>query len=205
MESHKSNQITLIKYQEEDKATSELELENSEFLRKLDEIASEKILTDSQAIYRISPVVIADKSHGNFVYPKLRVQDLDEALAYSKEIDISTDYNSVKQKFDLKEAMNAATGEAASQLELESESNFLDVVDPNLDINDSEIISIKKPENEEDPRKHLDKFNLFKGFSYAYDPLNTKSRMNYDDDYENCEVEFFSADTQIKDLLDINL
>ena len=204
MESQTGKSITLIKYQEEEGEKDLNELE-AEFLKRLDEMASEKIITDSQAIYRISPVVISDSYDENFVYPKLKVQNLDEALAYSKEIDISTDYNSVKQRFDLKEAMYAATGEAASQLEIESESNFLDVMDPTLDINDTDIVGLKKPENDEDPRKDLDKFNLFKGFTYAYDPLNTKSKINYDEDYENCKVEFFSADTQIKDLLNINL
>lgn len=193
--------LTLIKYQEENNPIPDTQEE-----KKLESIASEKILTESQAIYRISPVLIVDKSHG-MVYPKLKVENLDEALEYSKEINTTTDYNTLKQKFDLKEAMNLAytTQEGMSQLEIESESNFLDVVDPKFDISNTEYTSIKKPENEEDPRKHLDKFNLIKGFTYAFDPLNTKSRMNYDEDFDNCEVEFFSAETQLKDLLDIKL
>jgi hypothetical protein len=197
--------LTLIKFKEEDSTVPDTSIDNLEE-RKIDSIASEKIITESQAMYRISPVLIVDKSNG-FVYPKIKVENLDEALEYSKGIDSSTDYNSVKQKFNLKEAMNLAFSSQGgmSQIDLESESNFLDVVDPNFDINNSEFTIIKKPENEEDPRKHLDKFNLIKGFTYAYDPLNTKSKMNYDEDYDNCQIEFFSAETQIKDLLDINI
>jgi hypothetical protein len=202
--SRQKTQMTLIKFQE-DKTNPETSSSSLEE-KKLDSLASEKILTESQAIYRISPVLIVDKSHG-FVYPKLNVENLDEAIEYSKEINTSTDYNSVKQKFDLKEAMSMAYNSlgAMSHLEIESESNFLDVVDPTHEISNLEYTFLQKPENEEDPRKHLDKFNLLKGFNYAYDPLNTKSKLNYDEDYDNCEVEFFSAETQIKDLLDINL
>ena len=194
-----SDSITLIKHMDEDKTNTTA----SQNDRKLEEIAKEKVFTDSQAIYRISPVLATNTSTG-FVYPKIKVDNLDEALMYSREIDTTSDYNVTKTKFELREALSAYNSEAVSNLEIDCESNFLDAVEPNFDMK-SVITRIQQPENEDDPRKNLDKFNLFKAYTYASDPLNTKTHFKHDANYENCEVEFFSVDTQIKDLLDINL
>ena len=191
--------VTLIKHIDEDKTNTS----TSENDRKLEEIANLKVFTDSQAIYRISPVLATNTSTG-FVYPKIKVDNLDEAIAYSREIDTTTDYNVTKTKFELRDALSAYNSEAVSHLEIDCESNYLDAVEPNFDLN-SVITKVQRPENEDDPRKNLDKYNLFKAYTYASDPLNTKTHFKHDGNYENCEVEFFSVDTQIKDLLDINL
>jgi len=132
--------------------------------------------TFSQAIYRISPLVVYS-GHDEFVKPKIKIvsEEIDE---YKFESD---------NKFE-DEFVDVSKNDLIS----------------NEEENISNKIEIKIPD-EDEPRKNLDKFNFFRGFQFAFDPYNFKSELNDEEDLtDDLSMNFTGADCFIENLLGIN-
>jgi hypothetical protein len=184
-------------YYKEDSAQVE-----SDVIKSLSNEIKSNSSTNSQAIYRISPVVV-NKGTRDFFYPKVKLtqEDLNERK-YSK-VESDGHSHEIQNKFDVKENVFGREPNPNEQ----SQSNFVEVSDPEFDAQKShEVVDteIKKPEDEEDGRKHLDKFNLLNGFRFVNDPFNLKSKITYEEDYTEAEVESESMDQRIKTLFGIN-
>ena len=112
-------------------------------------------------------------------------------------------FKPLQNSFDVKENIFGREPNPNEQ----SHSNFVEVCDPEFDAEKSEEVidlEIKKPEDEEVGRKHLDKFNLLNGFRFANDPFNLKSKISFEEDYTETEVESDNIDNRIKNLFGIN-
>ena len=157
--------------------------------------------TNSQAVYRISPVVICEKSK-ELIYPKVKVVEEDLKAYEKNKVNLKEDEKNIKHKFDVKENV---FGKEVNVREA-TESNFIEVVDPAYDGEEHDHVDgeIKKPEDEEDQSKHLDKFNLLKAFRFVNDPFNLKTEFTYDEDYHNTELNFEAVDKRIENLFGIN-
>jgi hypothetical protein len=152
--------------------------------------------TDSQAIYRISPVLILEKGK-ELVYPKVKIQEKDLQNFEKNKIDLKSDEKEIKNKFEVKENIFNKEPQANEACD----SNFIDIVDAEQE--DNLEFEIKKPEDEEDQRKHLDKYNLFKAFNFVNDKSNLKSDLTTDDDYLETQITFDSIDNRLEKIFGI--
>ena len=195
-------------YYKDEVATSAEGDENTNIHNLLDDNVSKLIAvsqnhksTNSQAVYRISPVVIYKNSHKeNFVYPKVKVEG-DQDLEGKSKINPHEDSHVIKNRFEAKDSVFGKVPEAKEQ----SSSNFLEVVDPeyNESSNKEFDCEIKKQQDEDEGRKHLDKFNLLRGFQFAFDPFNNRSNLNYEEDYTESNLEFESVDVRLENIFGI--
>jgi hypothetical protein len=149
--------------------------------------------TESQAIYRISPVVI--QSHDKFVFPKVKVSgQKDFTLSHHKSLS-KFEIAQVKNKFEAKENVFGTVKAHENQ-----HSDFLDVVDGEKQRDESTLTKLQKPEDEEDGRKHLDKYNLLKAFKFVFDPYDSKIELNNEEDYSESNLQFASVDDKFESL-----
>jgi hypothetical protein len=184
-------------YYKEDSSQNE-----SDVIKKLSSEIKSSTCTNSQGIYRISPVVV-NIGNKDFFYPKVKLTQ--EDVIEKKHSKCGSDGHSheIQNRFDVKENIFGREPNPNEQ----SHSNFVEVCDPEFDAEKSEEVidvEIKKPEDEEDGRKHLDKFNLLNGFRFANDPFNLKSKISFEEDYTETEVESDNIDNRIKNLFGIN-
>lgn len=193
--------VELIYFKDLDTANDE----NVETLKSSVFSNQKNVETSSQAIYRISPVVVMKydkKGHKNhfdhLIYPKIKVTPEDMADKNNFKFNAEVDRKTMKNKWEVKlDVFNKDVSSAHEQ----PDSNFVDVVDADNVTND---IDLKTPEEEDDPRKHLDKFNLFRGFQFSMDPFNIRSDLTYEDNYDNCEVKFDSVGKRVEELFGIS-
>ncbi len=184
-------------YYREDSAQVE-----SDFIKNLSKEIKSNTCTSSQGIYRISPVVV-NIGTKDFFYPKVKLTQ--EDINDKKHLKCVSGGHSheIQNSFDVKENVFGREPNPNEQ----TQSNFVEVCDPEFDAEKSQEVidaEIKKPEDEEDGRKHLDKFNLFNGFRFTNDPFNLKSKISYEEDYTETEVESETMDSRIKNLFGIN-
>jgi hypothetical protein len=194
MKKEGSNNIALIFKDESDEA---LDHSSQNFLNKACEnkdtkiIKEEAIITSNLSISKISPVIILEKNK-SLKYPKVKVtiDELDQIVSSQRNINIEQDLKNIQNKFDPKK----------------SEENMKDEIDKDENSNDDDKhIKLLEPEDEEDPRKNLDKYNLFKGFVYAFDPFNTRSHLENEDDVDNFDVNFDTMENRLKEMFGIKI
>jgi hypothetical protein len=170
------------------------------------------IQTSSQAVYRISPVLLTKVSDSSFVYPKIKLSTAEDSDVINKhiidgidKIDSTSDKTQVKEKFSLKEDVFNYDKNHHDKL---LESNIIEIVQSNItngeEVHD-EFTSIKKPTEEDDQRKNMDKYNLLRGFSFAYDPYSNYSKIDYDEDNFESEIKFEKVEDKLERILGIKI
>jgi hypothetical protein len=177
---------------------------DSQLVSSLIKESKSQSCTNSQAVYRISPLIIAKGSNNkDFVYPKVKLQD-DDAISKGPFTHTFDDlhHHEIQNKFDARDNVFGKEPNFKEQ----TESNFLGVVDPEFDGETKEEIDaeVKTPEDEDDARKHLDKLNFLKGFRFVNDPFNSKSALTFEEDYRDAEVTVEGIDKRIENLFGIN-
>ncbi len=153
--------------------------------------------TDSQAIYRISPVLI--NSQDGFVYPKVKLLNKEDLHSCSLIAQSKIEIAQVKNKFEAKE--NVFGNKVGSNEK--THSDFLDVV-CGEDVEQKEDIDLKKPEDEDEGRKHFDKYNLLKAFKFVMDPYGSKAELNHEDDFTESNLQFESVASKMESLFGLN-
>jgi hypothetical protein len=127
--------------------------------------------TSSQAIYRISPVLIKEETGIYYTINKTTKESSSKLNNIKKEM--------FWNKYETKEDDIGPT-------------NIIDeIIEP---------IEVKQAEEEDQPRKFLDKDNLIKSFLFAFDPLSVAE---YDEEDESSEVRFENINDRLEKLFDI--
>ena len=152
------------------------------------------ILTNSQAIYRISPIYLNKINNKEEVlYPKVKI-------------------NSISNEQDFENLIFKAKNERSKDIKLDIENIEdltldRDILDINFNLNNTSNdlnLEIKKPEDETDTRKYFDKFNLLQGFLIVNDPYNIKSRLIYDqNELTESELKFENLNDRLENLFQI--
>jgi hypothetical protein len=150
--------------------------------------------TDSQAIYRISPVAI--QSLDKFIFPKVKVSSQKDFPSTHSQPLSKIEIAQIKNKFEAKENVFGSSVKANENVK----SDFLDVVAGSSQEERDEYTKLQKPDEDEDGRKHLDKYNLLKAFKFVYDPYHSKIELNNEEDYSESNLEFASVDKKIESL-----
>jgi hypothetical protein len=146
------------------------------------------LTTNSQAIYRISPTIVK-KTKNNFAYPKIKINENDN-LNYSTST--TDEENKLNLKFERTEDKIID-----DNLKLE---NYLSNTDKDMIIGE---IEIKKPDEDTDTRKYLDRYNLLRSFLFSMDPYNNISHLEGDENDE-ATLTFETLKDRLSNLFDIN-
>lgn len=145
------------------------------------------LITNSQAIYRISPVYLVkqntninnkkDNLTSNlYQFPKVKITSIGNEEDFVNQVikgenDKNFNKEELNEKFLAHENDNIANyNEGTSIIDIDFKYDTL------VDLN-STIKELKKPEDETDARKYLDEFNLLQGFIISNDPYNIKSKL----------------------------
>lgn len=173
--------VTLIYYKDENSANTE------ELIKKLN--PSTTLATGAQSVYRISPVIIQNEK-SQLVYPSVCVNS-EIGLISNEHIKIKEDEKVVKKKYEHSDFDSAL-----------KTANYMSNTTKEMIVN---AIDLKKPDEDTDTRKFLDKYNLLRGFHFAMDPYNNKSHLEGEDNEGETEsdLKFHSLNERLEELFDI--
>jgi hypothetical protein len=138
--------------------------------------------TSSQAIYRISPIII--KEDNNICFPIISADDTN-----SHNIKSIIKDNFI-EKFNLSDDQR-----------FDNDYKLIKIA-TNLN-KDDDYIQLREPEDEDEPRKYYDKFNLFQSFYFSSDPLGNKSE--FVDEEETCEIKFETMEDKFSRIFNITV
>jgi hypothetical protein len=163
-----SNNIRLLHIKDEEKNIEEIK----KGANKINE-------TNSQAIYRISPILI--KEDNGLSFPLISAENTHKHNLikenYVEKFSLSED-----QKFENDyKLINIATNKG-------SEDNH---------------IELRLPEDEEEPRKYYDKYNLYNAFYFSCDPLSSKSE--FIDEDEEIVIKYESIEDKLTRIFGITV
>ncbi len=177
----------LIYYKEEEEPAQEIKK-----MYKVNKIQP----TNSNAVYRVSPVVVYGKGH--IVIPKVKIGSNPMA---SGNITQSVGENYIKEdKLDKPDGLKDKFLVTSSNMAAEDKTN---IKDDNLDSDESEgKIEIKKGDED---RKNCDMFNLYRGFQYAFDPFHMRSSDLDNEEDNSPELNFESVNSKIESLFGISI
>lgn len=171
----------LLSYQENENEEAEKLFKNIKDNKQIQKL--EKIITTSQAVYRISPILLKDKN--NISYPTLMVPHNENELAEVIEKIAKEDFNDIKNKNFVSNNQN---GEKDIDKDEENKENLYEIKSPDED-------DIK-------PRAPLDKHNLVRSFCITMDTY--KDRVEFDDeDEENPDIIVENLEEKLNNLFDI--
>lgn len=178
-----ASDVTLIYYKDMD----------NENIEKITKALNPNVVkgTSAQAVYRVSPIVVPNKK-SRLVYPRIKVDETNMTQLDDK-LNTKDDEKNVKIKFDdhLQDSALVKTNNTANYL-------------TNEELVDNDI-EVKKPDEDTDTRKFLDKFNLIRGFLYAMDPYNNKSHLTGEDGegQDESDLKFDTLNDRLDQLFDI--
>lgn len=149
--------------------------------------------TNSMAVYRMSPVIVM-QGEKTMTYPILSADKDSLSKDNRKTLNIKEDVKTIKEKYALTEDQKME--------QVMSTGNYLSNLGDELDLG----LDIKKPDEENDNRKYMDRYNLIRGFLYSVDPyMNRSQLLGEDDDYSDSAVKFEDLTEKLENLFDIKL
>jgi hypothetical protein len=130
--------------------------------------------TSSQAVYRISPILVKEESGNNYCL-----------LKTNKET--SSKLNNLKTEMYWDKFTNKDS-------EIEATNIIDEIIEP---------IELKQTEDEDEPRKFLDRDNLVKAFLFSFDPLSNRLT-GYSEEEQNTEdIKFEHISNRLGNLFNI--
>lgn len=135
--------------------------------------------TSSQAIYRISPILV--KEDTNTYFPIISAD--------------STNSHHIK---------TLHKDNFIEHFEAQKFENDYKLVNIALNCGkEDDYINLREPEDEDEPRKYFDKFNLLQAFYFSSDPLANQSE--FVDEDETCEIKFEKIEDKFSRIFNITV
>ena len=156
--------------------------ENDTHLEEIKKEAGKIYETTSQAIYRISPILV--KEDTNIHFP----------IISSDNTNIHRIKSIHKDNFIEKFALN-------EDQKTDNEYKTIDITTNQGE--EDNYIELRLQEDEDEPRKYYDKYNLTQAFYFSCDPLSNKSE--FIDEDEQCEIKFESMEDKLSRIFNISV